>query len=73
MRCCGSRTTSIAPEPALRAPADAARVSARAIAAQFEAVLFAKALAPVAAAMGFYGDAVVASAVAALTRAASER
>ena len=45
MRCCGSQTTS----------------TAREVAAQFEALLFKDAFAPLAKAMGFYGDAVVAT------------
>jgi hypothetical protein len=54
MRCCGSQTTS----------------TAREVAAQFEALLFKDAFAPLAKAMGFYGDAVVAAAVQSMTRGA---
>jgi hypothetical protein len=56
MRCCGSPTTSTVPEPA-RAP-----TPNRELAAQFAALLFKEAFAPLAKAMGFYGDLVVAAA-----------
>ena len=47
-------------------PADA---SERAVAAEFEAILFQAVFTPVAKAMGFYGDAVVAEATRALAHA----
>jgi hypothetical protein len=56
MRCCGSPTTSTVPEPAH------ARTPNRELAAQFAALLFKEAFAPLAKAMGFYGDLVVAAA-----------
>jgi hypothetical protein len=44
--------------------------STREMAAQFEAILFKEAFAPLAKAMGFYGDAVVTAAAQAMTRSA---
>ena len=65
MKCCGSRTTSIAPEPAARSGA-----TARELAARFEALLLQSAFAPLANAIGFYGDTVVAAATQAMLRGA---
>jgi hypothetical protein len=56
MKCCGSQTTSIVPERAH------ARTPNRELAAQFAALLFKEAFAPLAKAIGFYGDFVVAAA-----------
>jgi hypothetical protein len=56
MKCCGSQTTSTAPEPA------GAHTPNRELAAQFAALLFKEAFAPLAKAIGFYGDFVVAAA-----------
>ncbi len=66
MRCSASPTTCIAPKTGI---AERAAVGSRAkeAASQFEAMLFSKALAPVAKAMGFYGDLVVAAATHAMT------
>lgn len=65
MKCCGSRTTSTVPE---RAPRPAS--TARELAARFEALLLQSAFAPVAHAIGFYGDTVVAAATQAMLRGA---
>ena len=55
MKCCGSQTTSTAPEPAARAAslrsADAPRF--------FEALMLSAALKPVADALGYYGELVI--------------
>jgi len=75
MKCCASQTTFTVPErtnvqPASAQGAAAGAGDARAVAAQFEALLVSFALAPVAKSLGFYGDVVtgaVARAVAAGT------
>jgi hypothetical protein len=54
MRCCGSQTT----------------FTAREVAVQFETLLFKEAFAPLAKALGFSGDAVVAAVVQSMTRGA---
>ncbi len=59
MRCCASPTTSTAPE----------RTSTREVAAQFDALLLASALKPVAAALGFYGELVVGNVTQSVARA----
>ena len=66
MKCCGSPITSTAPETA-----SAGRERSRELAAQFAALLYAQAFAPLSKALGFYGDMVVKSASEAMTR--SER
>jgi hypothetical protein len=66
MKCCGSRTTSTVLDPA------PVRAERREVAAQFEALLLQAAFAPLAKAIGFYGDAVVAAAAQSMTRAAGD-
>ena len=67
MKCFGSQTTSTVPSESNVAPKRAARDAA----ASFEALLVREAFAPLAKAMGFYGDTVVAAAAQAIAR--SER
>ena len=67
MKCFGSQTTSIVPSDSNIAPQRATRDAA----ASFEALLVREAFAPLAKAMGFYGDTVVAAAAQAIAR--SER
>ena len=61
MKCFGSQITSIVPNPAYGR-------SVRDAAASFEALLVREAFAPLAKAMGFYGDTVVAAAAQAIAR-----
>ncbi len=63
MKCCGSPTTSTVPDPPI-----ARAAVARDAAASFEALLLQQAFAPLAKAIGFYGDAVVAAATRAMLR-----
>jgi hypothetical protein len=62
MKCSASPTTSTVPSVSGSAP------PAREVAAQFAALLFAQAFAPLSKAMGFYGETVVASAMQNLAR-----
>ncbi|MBC5800094.1 MAG: hypothetical protein GIX03_06400 [Candidatus Eremiobacteraeota bacterium] len=57
MKCCGSPTTSTAPEPRGDRGRDARQ--RRDVAAQFAAILTKAAFTPLAGALGFYGDFVV--------------
>ncbi|MGB8203354.1 MAG: hypothetical protein WCE83_01630 [Candidatus Baltobacteraceae bacterium] len=57
MRCCASPTTSTVPEPSLREAS-----------AQFAALLYRQAFAPLAAPLGFFGETVVDSVCRALAR-----
>lgn len=62
MKCCGSQITFTAPEP------PAARDATREAAAQFAAELTRVAFAPLARALGFYGDAALAAASQSIAR-----
>ncbi len=63
MKCCGSQTISTVPNPNIT-PA-----GAREVASQFNALLIGVAFKPLVAAMGFYGELVVAGASQAIARA----
>ncbi len=63
MKCCGSPTTFTAPE---RSAVRADRL--RDVAAQFDALILKAAFAPLGAALGFYGDMVVAEATQTIAR-----
>jgi hypothetical protein len=64
MRCCQSPARTVAHD------ADTRRSGAREVAAQFEALLFREAFAPLSKAMGFYGDIVTGVVAQAMVRGA---
>ena len=64
MKCCGSQTTFTAPERGAAVRADRLRD----VAAQFDALILKAAFAPLGAALGFYGDMVVAEATQTIAR-----
>ncbi len=71
MKCCGSPTTSIVRDASVasrRADPDRGD-TAREVAAQFEALLIREAFAPLAKAIGFYGESAVTVAAQAMARA----